>query len=174
MTHTSDTPLSGYILQQVYANNLEFIGVPADDLKADQPDITVEWDWDTADEGAFRVTLGINVQPSRDRPESVRARLHAVFQCVGEHQSLPLLDFVHDNAPALLVPFVREAIASLTSRGLHGALLLPPVNMVAVMQNMDPMSATGVRQLAERPDLARAFGVDVAKLERSEAGVLPR
>lgn len=42
--------------------------------------------------------------------------------------------FAEYNAPALLMPFAREIVHSLTSKSLLPTLLLPPINMRALLQ----------------------------------------
>jgi preprotein translocase subunit SecB len=47
--------------------------------------------------------------------------------------NLALRDYVRGTAPAMLYPFVREAVAGLTWRGRFGPVWLSPFNVAAVM-----------------------------------------
>ncbi len=51
-------------------------------------------------------------------------------------------DFANVNAPAMLYPFIRENIATLTSKAMVGTVLIPPVNFIQMYQEKKVNSAT--------------------------------
>lgn len=159
MTATPDDTQSGYLIERLFANELSFTGLPVSaDMPATEAPLEFGWDWNVEGPGRITVRFSMRVSPTQGRPERVHVALAAAFLRQGE-TSVPLLEFVHKQAPTLLMPYLREAISSLTSRGLHGALLLPPINMLAVMGNLDPGAAQGVQQLQDDPALAASLGV---------------
>ena len=53
----------------------------------------------------------------------------------GEPSTEEFERFSHINAPAIIFPFVREVIASLTSKAMLGAILIQPVNFVQLYKD---------------------------------------
>lgn len=58
--------------------------------------------------------------------------LTGIFTSIEGAENLPLEKFAAVNAPALLMPFAREIISSITSRTPLPHLLLPPINILAL------------------------------------------
>lgn len=56
------------------------------------------------------------------------------FLIDGEATAQQVDTFANINAPAIIFPFVRETIASLTAKGMLGAILVQPVNFVKLYQ----------------------------------------
>lgn len=143
-------PGSGFVLETVFSDKLEFRGAADSDLPADRGDITVGWDWRFADDDFIEVSFSLGREPTRDRPEFVQVAHIGVFRIMPGDNTIPLEQFVRIHAPALLMSYAREAISNLTSRGAYGPLFLPPVNVVALMDRFDIESTHGMRQLRER------------------------
>lgn len=146
MTDPGKLPTSGYTFERVYTNHQSLRVVPrSDSLPKDSP-LLFGWDWRRLSEGHFEVTVQFGLDPSVERPEEVRVTLSGRFAPEGESQEVPLESFAQFHAPAILMPFVREAVASLTTRGFFGSVLLPPINVQVLMDNKDASAATGARQ----------------------------
>lgn len=153
-------PASGYVLQSVYSTRLHFEGLPiSEDLpQGDETQITIGWDWRIVAEHCFEVLVTLGIGPTKKRPEKVEAVMIGRFHFVGDKQSLGLLRFVSAGAPTILFPFVREAVSSLTSRGVAGSFQLNPVNMAELAKGFNQAGTTAARQLRENPGLADVFG----------------
>lgn len=80
----------------------------------------------------FNVILNADfVQPGEQGPEvEIKVKMVGHFEKEGETESPPLDYFTYVNAPAMLYPFVREHIASLTAKAGMDTALLPPFNFV--------------------------------------------
>lgn len=149
MTDSGKLPTSGYKFEKVYAVNLSMrVAQPATSAAAESP-LLFAWDWRMIGEGpAFEVSLQLGLDPTAARNEEIRVTLVGRFSPAGEHQEVDLKSFVRFHAPAILMPFIRETIASLTGRGFFDPLVLPPLNVQRLMDQQDPMAATGAKQLA--------------------------
>jgi len=55
-----------------------------------------------------------------------------IFSTIKGQENLSLEKFAKVNAPALLLPFIREIISNITSRTPLPYLLLPPINVFAL------------------------------------------
>ena len=53
-----------------------------------------------------------------------------IFEKFGESPSVSPTDFANINGPAIIYPFIREHLASLSLKAGLGQLLIPPVNFV--------------------------------------------
>lgn len=51
--------------------------------------------------------------------------------------NLPMDTFLRVNGPALVLPFVRELVANITVRSRYGLVLLPTLNVVALVQRLE-------------------------------------
>lgn len=58
--------------------------------------------------------------------------LTGIFSIIKGKENLGLEEFAKVNAPALLLPFAREIISSITSKTPLPHLLLPPINVFAL------------------------------------------
>jgi len=58
--------------------------------------------------------------------------LTGIFSTIKGKENLGLEEFAKVNAPALLLPFAREIISSVTSKTPLPHLLLPPINVFAL------------------------------------------
>lgn len=135
---------------------------PPDSLVDGDPALVFGWDWQVEDETEeiFTVAITVGFDASKPRPEETRVVVVGEFEFqVGDNESgLPFDKFVEQNAPAILFPYARSAIASLTAHSPLGTYLLPPVNVVALMAHQDTGAATGVKQLRSNPELAQRLG----------------
>jgi len=92
-----------------------------------------------ADGRSCRVSIKLSLSPPDTRPDAFQALSATVegqFSIQGEQQSVGFDEFSKRQAPAILMPFVREAIASATVKSRFGAVLLPPINVVALAEAM--------------------------------------
>lgn len=164
MTDSSDLPVVGIALDHVYQNHQSYaLADPSKELTEDG-EMTFGWDWRIASPEVFEVVIQIRVAPSRERPEEAVVSTVGVFRRVGEIQEANLVKFAGLGAPSLLLPYLREALASLTGRGAHGPMYLPPLNVVALMKTMTQSPPTGVQQIQRGDLVAVQFGVVEAQL----------
>jgi preprotein translocase subunit SecB len=60
-----------------------------------------------------------------------------MFSTVGGSENMSLEQFAQVSAPALVFPFLRETIASITAKAGMPPLLLPPMNIKAMLKPAD-------------------------------------
>lgn len=87
----------------------------SDDKKSGVVRLTVSTQADAKGHYEFEVTVG------------------ALLTVNEGNENLPLEEYARGNAPALLYPFAREAVANLTGRGRFGATWLHPFNFLAAL-----------------------------------------
>ncbi len=91
--------------------------------------------------GFVRITVQTKAE---ERPlYNIDLTMIALVAVDAKRENLPLKDYVRGPAPAMLYPFVREAVAGLTWRGRFGPVWLSPFNVAAVM-SQGPGAETAV------------------------------
>lgn len=104
-----------------------------------QPEVVVNLQGGVSpDEKAAFVRITVHTKPE-DRPlYNFTVAMVALVQAVAGQENLSLREYVEGGAPAMLYPFVREAVASLTWRGRFGPVWLAPFNIGAAMAKPAP------------------------------------
>lgn len=145
---------SGYLLRRIYAVELRYVHrPPSEDDKALANGMQIEWDWRIQGEREFAVIFGVRFAPTEEYSHEIVVRMVGEFALAGEGRPTPALeDFCRVGATAIMYPFVRESIASLTVRPpVERSLLLPPQNVDDLMAGMKFEASTGARQLSDFP-----------------------
>lgn len=155
---------TGFALDLLYFHRLVLESVSGDDL----PDLAfqdvsgIAWDWAWLAHDVFDVNVTVEIRPTKERSERIIAAAIGRFRIVGPELSTSLERFVQYSGPALLFPFIRQQIVALTAAGRFGPFLLPPINVQALMSNMDPTKATasqkGRPSASGRAEAARVSG----------------
>ena len=139
-----DRHYSGINFDWVIVRDLRFSDNPAkagfsvlSDLAAD---IHIESSLD-ASKRICRSLVRLSLEPSaaqREEFQVISATVEGQFSVVGGAEpSVNIEVFANHQAPAILMPFLREAIASATARSRLGQVLVPPINVVAVISEME-------------------------------------
>ena len=165
MNAQAKLPESGYFIEKVYANHLA-LTVQRPEEGEEKADLYFHWDWKVLAESVFEVTIGLLMEPTEDRCEQVEVSMIGLFRQGSGDTEVPLADFVRYHAPAILMPYVREAIGSLTGRGFYSARYLPALNVQRLMDQQDPSKATGALQLARADARGAAARPSIGKRPR--------
>lgn len=88
-----------------------------------------------------RTTVRLSVDPPEEQPDefqSLTGTVEGQFSVVaGATPSVDIEQFAKLQAPAILMPFLRDALASATSKSRFGQVLLPPMNVIALMKEVE-------------------------------------
>ncbi|MFK7799798.1 MAG: protein-export chaperone SecB [Aureispira sp.] len=100
-------------------------------LSVENIDINVKSRYEEIENNRLNIYLTIHLALKNSDTFLISAEMLGVFQYKG---NLPFTieDFSTINASAIIFPFLREHIASLTSKAGLNTLLLPPLNFVAM------------------------------------------
>jgi preprotein translocase subunit SecB len=155
---------AGYRLERVHVAEQEYRLVVDENLpELDDPndrEVNFGWDWRPLGPRRFEVVIEINCGPVDGAPEIARVRLFGVFEAVGDVPTVSFAEFIRANAPAILFPYAREVISTMTGRGPHGTFHLNPLNVAALIGKFDIEKTSGARFLAENPAIAESFGLE--------------
>ena len=123
-------------------------------MHGDTREVSFAWDWRVVDPH-FEVFLGVTVGPSKSCGERLVYQVVGTFDRLDQAPTVPLERFVAQNAIATLLPFVREGLVSLSSRGPFGPYYLPPINAIKLAAGFNYAASTGQKQLEMFPEFRR-------------------
>lgn len=87
----------------------------------------------------FETTLEVVVE-TKGFPAHIAVAIQGRFASHAD-ENAELEDFAAYQAPTILYPFAREAIANLTMRTRGGVILLPALNVPAMLRSAEPEAA---------------------------------
>lgn len=154
---------AGYRLERLYVAEQEYKIVADEGLVegTDPADRVVNfgWDWRPVSSRVFEVVIDISIDPIKEAPERMSVRLIGVFAASQGKLSIAFTDFLKANAPAILFPYAREVISTMSGRGPHGAFHVHPLNVASLSADFDIARTTGSAFLDANPDIAADFGL---------------
>jgi preprotein translocase subunit SecB len=87
-----------------------------------------------------RVTAELRLVLTHDseagQPYDAEVSYRAEFELGGLPDSLTPRVFAERNAPAIIFPYVREAVTAMTSRGAAGPVFIPPTNLSRLVESV--------------------------------------
>ena len=85
---------------------------------------------------AAEVTVALGITPQGGESSmSLVVEMTGRFEVLPGERGMGLEAFLQHSGPALIMPFLREVVANLTSRSRLGQILFPPINVVALVED---------------------------------------
>lgn len=158
-TEAPSLPKAGFRIKRIVAIGLEF-GIEDPEAAAEKRSLGVQWDWRVSipEEREIEVYLGMRVRGGKKQPANIDVNFVGEFE-VTDVTELSLRQFVQFNAPAMMMPYLREAISSLSSRGPYGTYFVPALNITRMMMDRLFDETIGAGQLRDDPELAALIGI---------------
>lgn len=164
MTNPRNAVGAGYKVERIYVAEQHYELVdPASVPSAAPGDRTISlgWDWRPIGPRRFEVMLEVDVAPDQETPDHAQVRLAGVFEAEQGRLSVPFATFIRENAVAILFPYAREVVSTMTGRGPHGSFHLNPINVVALLAEARISDTSGAKLLAQNPERAADFGLSL-------------
>lgn len=89
------------------------------------------------DRGSAQVELTGHVRETSTGAFEVKCTVLGRFMVLEGQENMSLENFLDHNAPALLFPYVREAISTITLKSGIKPVVLPPINVVALLATQE-------------------------------------
>lgn len=140
---------TGFVLERVYhSRQLCVAEAPATEAAptASEPEFNIGWDWRRLDTQTFEVAVTITMVPHPTRHERIEVTSVGRFTQSGEPAPLTVEQFAQVHATAILFPYARSVVTTLTGAGTVAPLLLPLLNIIEVAKQFDPAKATAALQ----------------------------
>jgi preprotein translocase subunit SecB len=77
-----------------------------------------------------RLTIDLAL-PGSDGP-FVRAVVEASFTRASDKSAVDIRQFAAEQGPAIVMPFLRDAVATATSKSRYGQILIAPINVMSL------------------------------------------
>lgn len=94
------------------------------------------------DKSRLQLSLTVDTKEKNSGSITARCRTIGLFSVDNEHKNMPLEEFAKANAPALMLPFCREVLASTSIKSGIPAILMPPMNMT-ILSSPQPAEGSG-------------------------------
>lgn len=162
MSRIEDRHLTGINFEWVYVRELRFVDnlneYDRDQFRQLEVDLQLSSEI-SEDNTQAKVLMGLTLRPPEKDPDlfqTLSAKIEAGFSVLdeGDEPVVGMEEFVRRQAPAILLPFLRQEIAEATAKTRFGQLLLPPINVSKLVEEI------------ERSAEEAAAGEDVATSER--------
>ena len=144
MSDDKTLPLSGYAISGVHT--ISQVLQPKEATDSAEGGVRFGWDWRQVEQDVFEVLIRLAVEPAAARPYSASVELVGRFRQTVPSPSVPREEFASLQAVAILLPYARQFLATLTLSTASGAYHLPSVNVAALMQGFDVKATTGAGQ----------------------------
>ena len=133
----------------VYLTMAELKPKQPTDTSPTEPTVTFGWDWQrTSDKSVFEVRLTLALEPVKERPYATAVDVVGIFRQIGDSPSPRVEEFASLQAVAILLPYAREHLTSLTAKTKAGPYYLPSVNVYDLMKDFDVAKTTAAAQAA--------------------------
>ncbi len=121
-----------------FSHREDYLDLPAG-TRADLGQFSMTMSVGLTDDG-LRALLRFVVETNpKDRPVyNIKLRMAGFLEATPDAQP-PLRDFAIDGGPALMIPFVREALAAVTGRGNFGTVWLRAINTRPISEGLRRM-----------------------------------
>src|SRR5688572_9819598 len=162
MTEHEELPLTGYSIIGIYTLAQDFAVAEPPKAEPTVGELSVAWDWMFvgATQGTFDVYLRILVNPTQSKPYRASVSLVGRFKQSAPKPAVSVTEFVKMQAVAILIPYIRQHIATLTMGAPSGAYQMPIVNVAKMTSDFNADDTTGGKQLAK--------GIAPARFEKPE------
>jgi preprotein translocase subunit SecB len=133
--------MSGVALLSVHIRELRFTD-DLDQVGAAQiggAELNIEFQEGSSDDSQEgSLILRVSILPPGDPPlfRELFVSIEGRFRQLGSPPLVDLRSFLRGQGPIILMPFARDAIATATQKTRFGAVLLPPLNVAAMLERM--------------------------------------
>lgn len=88
-------------------------------------------------EESATVELETELELTSDNKTALRLNCNFVgfFSIDKDNENMEMEDYIKNNAPALIFPYIREHISSVTTKAGIRPVLLPPINIISLIES---------------------------------------
>lgn len=103
-----------------------------------KPDFKINMGWNVKDNIYF-VELSTILRLLHDGKETLKLEntFVGIFSIVNDKENMEIEAYVKNNAPALMFPYIREHISTITQKSGIRPILLPPINILALIKQSE-------------------------------------
>lgn len=113
--------------------------VPAASPREVQFDFNVQRQFPAATELSVVASISLFKNDAK-APYSLEVAVEAICHIDDMANSERLKQFALYNAPGILIPYLREAISNITARSGYAALVMPPVDIKSLVEDVEKLA----------------------------------
>ncbi len=126
----------GIFFENIILKDLKFSRSPKG---VEKPDIDIEFKVNSTiseDKNLLIIEIFTHL---KDKKESFELDFAMIgrFGVISDKENMSLDQFIKVNGPALMVPYIRETISNITMRSGLKPVIIPPINIVSMVQNQE-------------------------------------
>lgn len=123
--------MSSYSLKKIGLKAVSFSSPGSDFKPDDKIGVSINRDHSEPDEqGEFEVIVSVEITPANLEDALVAVTYFGIFQYSEEPKNLKFKEFATINAPAIIFPYIRQFVRSVTLEAGLNPIILPIVNFV--------------------------------------------
>jgi len=100
------------------------------------PDFNIGIGWANQD-NSYNVEINTTLKLIYEGKEALKleSTFVGIFSIIESNENMDMEDFIKHNSAAIMFPYIREHISSITQKSGVKPVLLPPINVVALLKN---------------------------------------
>lgn len=127
---------SGFAIKNIILTESSFTRINNVIFKDAKTDINIDVNVSVEDVNIIvEETVDVVNKYNETEQMKTRVKMVGIFEVIGESQLKDLKEFGRINGAAIIFPFIREHITSLSQKGGMGNIILPPVNFANSIMN---------------------------------------
>lgn len=79
------------------------------------------------------IVTSLRLVHGEDDVLTLESKFIGFFSTIDDNENMTIEDYINNNAAALMFPYIREHISSITGRSGIKPVMLPPVNLMAIL-----------------------------------------
>lgn len=96
--------------------------------------INTNYSQNESNQSSVEMTVDINLATEEKEVFKLSAKFVGFFSIMKDHENMDMQDYLENNAPALMFPYIREQISTVSQRAGIKPILLPPLNVIALIK----------------------------------------
>jgi preprotein translocase subunit SecB len=102
------------------------------------PDFNIGMGWSNQDNN-YIVEINTTLKLIYEGKETLKLdnTFVGIFSVIESSENMNLEDFIKNNSAAIMFPYIREHISSVTQKSGVKPVLLPPINIIALLKKSD-------------------------------------
>lgn len=100
------------------------------------PDFKIGMEWNNQNNNYIvEITTTLKLIHEDNEVLNMKSTFVGIFSVIENSENMDKEDFVNNNSEAIMFPYIREHITSITQKSGVRPVLLPPINVVALLKN---------------------------------------
>lgn len=96
--------------------------------------INMNYSQNEAQQSLAEMTVDVNLLSNGKEVFKLKSKFIGFFSIINIQENMNMQDYLSNNAPALMFPYIREHISAISQKSGIKPILLPPLNVIALIK----------------------------------------